>query len=895
MEKFWAGAACIAKATLLHRMPLSSGQTLSCYEILGPLGAGGMGEVYLARDTRLEREVAIKVLPEELADDKERLRRFDREAKTLASLNHPNVAGIHNIDQEGDTCFLAMELVPGEDLEERLAGGALPLDEALDICRQMAEGLEAAHEAGVVHRDLKPANLRITPEGVVKILDFGLAKPIGPKSQQNGESSAQSESILLTSEGMILGTPTYMSPEQARGKPVDRRTDVWAFGCVLFECLTGKRAFNGYTFGDLVAAILEHEADLDALPAATPQHVRRLIARCLIKNPRERLRDIGEARLTLSGESLEAALVAPRSGSSKASSLAGWIVAAGLLVFLVSTIVGAESEPAISVPSVHARVLLPPAAELAFGATQLGIDNNLLALSPDGSLLVYVGRSAGGQTCLYRQDLAGFDPPVAIPGTEGALHAFFSPDGGAIGFLTDDRLKRVSPIGDGLLTICQAFAALRGQWTADDMIYFGVNEGMILQRVPAGGGEVETLASSNFVSFLEVLPDGESALMLDYNGRISMDFADVVRMDLETLETRIVLENAYDARFVSPGDLVFARAGSLHTIPFDVERGEVRGEPAIVQRRVVMDTSIGQAQFAFSAAGTMVYVEGPELTRGGIAWIDREGKQGVLPVPERTYGALDLDPEDRRVAVQVADFEDYVWSYDIAGERGRRLPGNRSGWPVWNSEGGAVAYSSKGGQSIRVESMDGSAGGRSFAVDHGALPGSWSPDDQVLAVYGSVDSISRLGFLDLPGGGAVKWVEGLGYNAWGPAFSPDGKWIAYSSEETGLSEISVRSYPDGRVQHQISEGGGIEALWSPCGELFYRKGDRWMSVEIQTEPELTWSTPRLAFETDFVDTLGRSFDVTSDGQKLYVIKQANPPDGSRINVVTNWRGSSSTR
>ncbi len=872
-------------------MPLAAGQSLSFYEILGPLGAGGMGEVYLAKDTRLEREVAIKVLPEELADDDERLRRFDREAKTLASLNHPNVAGIHGIDQEQDTCFLAMELVPGEDLEERLKRGALPLEEALDVCRQIADGLEAAHEAGVVHRDLKPANVRITPEGVVKILDFGLAKPIGPKARTSGSSSAQSDSFLVTSEGMILGTPTYMSPEQARGKLVDRRTDIWAFGCVLFECLTGKRAFEGDAFGDLIVAILEHDADLEALPAATPPHVRRLIRRCLVKDPRERLRDIGEARLALAGrDELETAPVAPRPRSSKALALAGWIVAAGLLVFVVSRLGDAEPETTRSAPSVHARVLLPPDAELAFGAAQLGIDSNLLALSPDGTMLVYVGRSAAGTTCLYRGSLTGFDPPVAIPGTEGALNAFFSPDGSAIGFLTDDRLKRVSPIGDGLLTICQASSALRGQWTADGTIYFGVNQGRTLQRVPAGGGDVETLASSSTVIFLEVLPDGRSALMLDDAGQINLDFADVLCMDLETLETRVLLENAQDARFVSPGELVFARGGSLHTIGFDLERGEVHGEAAIVLRDVVMDSTVGQAQFAFSAAGTMAFVEGPELGSGGIAWIDRAGSVGFLPVPERFYGTIDLDPTDTRVVVQVADFEDYVWSYDIASGRGRRLPGTQTGWPIWSSGGGAIAYTADDDRSMRVESMDGSTEGRSYATDHAATPASWSPDDRVLAIYGRTESTLQLGFLDVAGGGEVRWVEGLSHNAWGPAFSPDGKWIAYASEETGLYEILVRSYPDGSVEHQISDGGGIEAVWSPSGELFYRNGDRWMSVEIQTEPELTWSAPRLAFETDFVDTAGRSFDVTSDGQKLYVIKQPNPPDGSRINVITNWRG-----
>ena len=869
-------------------MPLSTGQSLSFYEILGPLGAGGMGEVYRARDTRLEREVAIKVLPEEMVDDEERLRRFEREAKTLASLNHTNVAGIHGVDQEEDVCFLALELVPGEDLATRLARGPLPVDEAIDVGRQIAEGLEAAHEAGVVHRDLKPANVRVTPDGVVKLLDFGLAKPTPPEVSKVGTSTPQPDSFLVTSEGVVLGTPTYMSPEQARGKPVDKRTDIWAFGCVLYECLTGTRAFEGEALGDLMVAILEREPDLDALPAGTPPHVRRLLRRALTKDPRQRLRDIGEARLELSGEPPETALVAARTRSSKASASGGWIVAAGLLVFLVWRLGGTEPEAVVPAPSVHARVLLPPEAELAFGATQLGFDNNLLALSPEGSLLIYVGRSPEGGSCLYRQELTGFDGPEAIPGTEGALHAFFSPDGAAIGFLTDDRLKRVSPLGDGLLTICEAPAALRGRWTSDDTIYLGANQGRTLQRVPASGGDVETLTSASSVAFLDLLPDEKSALMLDYTGRTSMDFADILRLDLETLETRMVLENAQDARFVPPGELVFARAGSLHAIPFDVERGEVHGEAVTVLRDVVMDLTGGQAQFVFSPSGTVAFVEGPELARGGIAWIDRHGNEGFLPVPERAYGALDLDPTDARLAVQVADFEDYVWTYDIARGRGRRLPGKRTGWPVWSSAGGSVAYSAVGERSIRVESMDGTVS-RTFAVDREAFPGSWSPNDQVLAIYSRVEGFFQLGFLDVSGGD-VEWVEDLEHNAWGPAFSPDGEWIAYSTDETGRYEISVRSYPDGSVEHQVSAGGGIEAVWSPCGELFYRQGDTWMSVEIRTEPELTWSTPRVAFEADFVDTLGRSFDITSDGQRLYVIKQPKPPEGSRINLITNWRG-----
>ena len=365
-------------------MPLTAGQTLSFYEILGPLGAGGMGEVYRARDTRLEREVAIKVLPEDLADDQDRLKRFEREAKTLASLNHANLAHVYGIDQVESTCLIAMELVPGEDLATRLASGPLPVAESIDVCRQIAEGLEAAHEAGVVHRDLKPANVRVTPEGVVKILDFGLAKPVRPKATMDGTTTAEPDSFLLTEEGLVLGTPTYMSPEQARGKPVDKRTDVWAFGCVLFECLTGSRAFDAASLTDVLAAIVNREPDWNALPTGTPHSVRWLLQRCLDKDPRTRLRDVGEARVALAPRGAGA----PTGESRSSGPRLPWMVATAVLALaLAAALFRADGGPAGSPPRI------PRGGLLASRGPSLG---GTLAVSPDGLHVAYVTSPTGG-------------------------------------------------------------------------------------------------------------------------------------------------------------------------------------------------------------------------------------------------------------------------------------------------------------------------------------------------------------------------------------------------------------------------------------------------------------------------------------------------------------------
>jgi len=862
------------------------------YQVVREIGRGGMGVVYLARDERLDRDVAIKALPEELAADPDRLARFEREAKTLAQLNHQNVAGIHGIEEQDGQKYLILEYVEGETLGERLRRGPLPVDEALEVAIEIAAGVEAAHEAGVIHRDLKPDNIKITPDGTVKVLDFGLARTIESSS---GTNLANSPTITTprspTIPGAILGTAAYMSPEQAKGKAVDRRADVWSFGCILFECLTGRAAFPGATLSEILAEVLKSEPDWAPLPPSTPPAVRRVLRRCLDKDPRNRLRDLGDARLELiDAESADYAGSEGSARQSRTSARAGWITAAALLVLLAVVLVTSRREstpPTAFVPSLHAEISLPEDAGLGFGLAVIGVDSNLLALSPDGTLLVYVGRSPGGGSELYRRNLTGFDPPAAIPGTEGAQHAFFSPDGGSIGFVTYDKLKRVAPNGDDLRTIARVSTVLRGQWTEDDTIYFDGDQGRGLHRVSASGGQPERLHVDRDMLFLEVLPHERSALIMLRKG-ISTDYDDIALLDLETFETRTIVEGGYDARLVKPDRLVFARGGNLLAVPFDANEGRVTGEPVTVMREVVMDAVIGQAQFTFSDSGTLVFVRGPEMSRGGVARIDRDGKTEFLPVPMRTYGVLDLDPTDRKLALHVADVESYVWTYDIPSGRGMRLPGRQTGWPVWSNDGEMIAYNDDSEKTLRIESVSGRTVDRSSIPDEwSAEVSSWSPDDRVLAISSKTQGHSRLGFLSLDEG-KVAWFDNGESFRWGAAFSPDGKWVAYSSNETGVFEVWVRSYPDGSVVRQISDGGGIETVWCPSGEIFYRRGDRWMSVAITTEPTLSWSAPRQVFETDFIDTMGRSYDVSSDGQSLYVVKQPNPPDGTRVHVVTGW-------
>jgi serine/threonine-protein kinase len=902
-------------------MSLAKGTRLGPYEIASLIGAGGMGEVYRGTDTKLKRDVALKVLPAAVATDAERLARFQREAELLAALNHPHIAHVHGLEHSDGVHALVMELVEGEDLSQRLARGPLPLEEALPIARQIAEALEAAHDQGIVHRDLKPANVKVRSDGTVKVLDFGLAKVMeraqGAGLGAQGQTLVDSPTITSpahTHAGVILGTAAYMAPEQARGKPVDRRADIWAFGAVLYEMVSGRRAFAGDELSDLLAAVLRQDIDWSALPAGTPAALRQLLERCLERDPKRRLRDIGEARIAIddvvrqpapaSATTVSAAPVAPAhttqrprsplplvlglTAAAACGAVAGWL-------WLAPRTAAPEAAHASHDGLVRATIELPEAAPLALGTQvpRAGFDSTVLALSPDGRSLAYVGQASTG-TMLYLRELSG-STVVPVAGTEGAISPFFSPDGRWLGFLTDDKVKKVPPGGGAPVTVCEAQTPVRAQWTHDDTIYFSTDYGLGLWRVGAAGGrpsKVE-LPDDSYSRFSDVSLDGRWALRTDHLRSISGDYASVSVVPLAGGPAKVVIPSGYDARFLDEDTLMFARAATLHTIAFDPEKGVTGGESRPVAAGVAME-SLFQQVHATASGQVIAFVPGGERALGRLAWVDERGQTEYLNTPSATYGVLDLSDDGRSLAVHVGDVTDYVWIYDFARREGRRVVvGESSGWPLWSPDGQTLAIRAwtDESSSSRVLSQrnDGSGSPREIAGRAARALGaySWSPDGRVLAlstVGGASASVSFAG-----ADGAPARATELTFAGHMPSFSPDGRWVAYTSVETGQVEIFVRSFPDGATGRQISTGGGGEAVWCPCGELFYRNGNRWLSVRIRTQPDLQWDAPRLRFETDFVDTPGRSYDVSPDGTRLLVVKRATADVRNRIDLVVNWR------
>ena len=878
-------------------MPLAAGQTLSYYEILGPLGVGAMGEVYRATDTRLEREVAIKVLPEEFAADEERLQRFEREARALASLNHPNVAQIYGVDQVGDLCFLVLELVPGQTLEERIERGPLPVEEAAEVAQQIAAGLEAAHEAGVIHRDLKPANVRLTPDGRVKVLDFGLAKS---RRGEDGQASS-SDSVLSTERGRLLGTPTYMAPEQARGVAIDRRVDVWAFGCVLYECLTGERAFSGETVSDVLAAVLQTDVDLERLPSATPAHVRSLVGRCLEKDPQLRLRDVGDAGLLLASSwgLPEQAPTPARDGSKRALAYALAALVLGLLLGSLWPREASEA-PRGTMLSIH----VPEEFAVRIDGAPV------LALSPDGRTLAWVGGTEGH---LYVRSLDSFEIR-ALPATENAVAPFFSPDSQRLGFWKEGALMSI-PLGGGapskIADVPTKPRQVRGaSWGDDGTIVLTPSISGGLFRVDESGGELEaltTLAADSDVRthrYPQVLPGARTVIFTSDDKRTTEyhDDASIVALSMETGEQVVVLEGAGMARYAA-GHLVYVREADLHAIAFDPETLETVGESRRIVAGVECQTMQGVAYFDLALDGTLAYEPGLDRAQETrLAWrspgMEPDVWDDLRPAP---YENPRVSPDGAYVAylLQGSDVPE-LWLYSVERRVPRRLMRrNDILTPIWgaNSDRLYIGSGLAGDPVLQEVSIEGATPGATRDVYAGE-PGSFltpayaAPDGRTLLAVtddksGQVDIVG----VDLASGEAHDVLATPEIESQ-PVLDSSGEWMALARFHDGEIFVYLTSAEPGGPMLQVSHQPGRDPRWAADDQAIYylREGARelWeVEVELGEEPQLGES--RLLLDDFYWDEVKQwHYDVGPDGRVLTLVDFGGSELGREIRVRSDW-------
>jgi len=869
------------------------GRTLLHYRITEKLGAGGMGEVWRAADTKLGRHVAIKVLPERFASDKERLARFEREARVLAQLNHSNIAAIYGFEQVEGLHFLVLEYVPGPTLAETLAGGPLEPDEALRIAAQIVDAFEEAHDKGVVHRDLKPANVKVTPEGKVKVLDFGLAKALADEAPYGDPTGSPTLTVAATRAGVILGTAAYMSPEQARGRRLDKRTDIWSFGCVLYELLTGRQAFGGDNITDVIAAIVTKEPDWTRLPA-TPAAVHRLLRRCLQKDPKDRLRDIADARFELQQSVLEPPAAAPVPAVVAAPSrgprwllLAAAAVAGALGAGLTAWVLLRRPPP--PAPTMRFTIPFPPGEFVDSSST-----SSAVALSPDGAKLVFSSRR-GSDSRLYLRAIDQLEAK-ALPGTEGARNPFFSPDGQWIAFSQDGRLKKLSIAGGAPVALCSARLVGGGAWGPDGTIVFHDVIGAGLWRVSASGGAPQRLTTpkGEIDHWLpHFLPDAKSVLFTIVTGSEDNRLA---VLSLETGQRRVVMEGGGSGRYLASGHLVFLRNGVLFAAPFELARLQA-SQPAVPVVEGVGGTSLpAGGHLALSGSGTLVYVSGVSSVENALVWVDPKGVAQPLAGPRRFFGQPRLSPDGQRVAVTSRAGNPDIWVHQIARGALSRLtvePGEDE-TPIWSPDGKTIAYSSsRQGQprAVLARPADGSgAEQRLWSSDHHIHLNSWSPDGKTVAFSESNPTTSwDLWLLPLDGERKARPFLQTQFEELLAAFSPDGRWLAYQSNETGRAEIYIQPYPGPGPKSPISTAGGTEPLWRSDGrELFFLSGDKMMAVSIDTRSGVAPGTPRTLFETRLIAPVPPTYDVTGDGRRFLMVQRGGDAGDNQLHVVVNW-------
>ena len=893
------------------------GSSFSHYHVTSKLGEGGMGEVWQAEDTKLGRNVALKVLPELFAEDPERLARFEREARVLASLSHPNIAGIHGLEEVDGTRFLVMELIDGETVGERVRRGPMPVEDAVRVAKQIADAVESAHESGVIHRDLKPENVKITGDGQVKVLDFGLAKALAPEPiSGDGASPDLSLSPTLTNAmtgiGVMLGTAGYMSPEQARGKPVDRRADIWAFGCVLYEMLTGQRLFSGETATDVIGAVVHKEPDLDELSPKVPLRIRRLLDRCLEKDPSRRLQSIGEARIALqdwledpeSQESIDAPT--ERSmwrrwlpwATAAAGLVIGGVVAAGFLG-------GGES---VAEPVRRFEV------QIADSVLDWSLGSGVV-LSPASKHLAYV-EGGGNSTTLFLRPLDQFQGHMVAGGSggEAAYHPFFSPDGQWLGYVTPQALKKVSVTGGSPITLCPVDRSRGASWGPDGTIVFAPSANTGLSVVPATGGDPQVLTTldegSGEVShrWPQWLPGGDKVLFTVGTEANDFSGASLEVLDVASGERTVVHRGGYYGRYVPTGHVLYVNDRTVFALPFDRDRLATTGSQFPVLEGIEADATHGSAQYDVASTGLLAYLSAvADLRPFSIVRVDSEQRSENLWQEPGVYGAPRLSPEGDRLALSVLRDGNWdIWVYDLERGVATRItfgPGYDAD-PAWSPDGQWLAFTSdrEGNMALFRKRSDGSGQAEQMLAPDvlpNPFPTSWSPDGRWIIVSPTGSGGNDLWVVPAGGEGEPEALMATPYAEVTAEFSPNGRWVAYSSNESGRFEVYVGSFPIGGGKWQISDEGGSQPIWSRDGNrLYYRTDEGVMMVDVGGgSGSFRVGKPRPAITGSYVGGLGGvqagnyffpDYDVAPDGSFVLFSGDDLPQGVTTAKLVTGW-------